>query len=401
MSDKALYPMRIGIPTEIMEDEHRVAAAPEEVRQMIAAGAAVTIQSGAGIGAFFPDAAYKEAGASLCEGPQSVYANADLILKVKEPRYNSELQCHEAEMLHEGQYLIAFLHPASPGNHDMIRMLAERKVNSFTLDSIPRISRAQPMDALTSMSTVAGYKGLLMAANRLPKFMPMLGTAVGMIQPAQVLVVGAGVAGLQALATAKRLGARIKAADIRPEACEEAQSLGAQIVDLSIPVDVAVGSGGYAKRLSDEWLAKERQALAEPAAAADIIVLTALVPGKVAPVLITEAMVESMAPGSVIVDISADQGGNCALTEAGTRVQRHGVLVDGTQNIPGTVPSSATAMFSKNVFHFLSHMVKDGQVQMNQEDPIIGETMVTCGGRILHAGTREAMGLENEKGEQP
>ncbi len=396
MSETTLRSLHIGIPKEIMEDERRVAAAPEVVHQMVDAGALVTVQSGAGQGSYFTDDVYEAAGARLCEDPQDVFANADLILKVKEPRYNTILQRHEVDMLHEGQFLIAFLHPASPANHKMVKALADRGVISFTLDSIPRISRAQPMDALTSMSTVAGYKGLLMAANRLPKFMPMLGTAVGMIQPAEVLVVGAGVAGLQALATAKRLGARIKAADIRPEACEQAKSLGAGIIDVGIPSEVAVGSGGYARRLPSEWLTKEREALASHAAAADIIVLSALVPGKVAPVLITESMVEGMAPGSVIVDISADQGGNCELTEAGCRVQRHGILVDGTQNIPGTVPSSATAMFSKNVFNFLGYLVKDGKVQMNLEDPIIGETVVTYRGRIVHAGTREAMGLDSE-----
>ena len=252
------------------------------------------------------------------------------------------------------------------------------------------------MDALTSMSTVAGYKSVIMAANRVPKFLPLMGTAVGMIQPSQVLVIGTGVAGLQAVATAKRLGAVVYAADIRPDAREQAKSLGARIVDLNIPEELAIGAGGYAKHLDPEWLEKEREALRETVIASDIVITSALVPGKEAPILITKEMVAAMKPGSVIVDISIAHGGNCELSEGGVVKEHFGVIVDGTKNIPGTMPTSSTAMFSKNVFNFVENLVADGKISLNLDDEIIRETMVTKDGKIVHAGTLESMRLRGE-----
>lgn len=251
--------LKIAIPTEIMQGEQRVSATPETVSSMIEEGAEVLVQAGAGEGSFFSDQKYKAAGAEIITDVEKLFETADLILKVKEPQFNQELDKHEVDLMHAGQYLITFIHPASPGNHQMVKKLAEKGIISLTLDSIPRISKAQAMDTLSSMSTVAGYKGVLMAADILPKFMPMITTGVGMIKPANALVLGTGVAGLQAAATAKRLGAVVHAADIRPEASEQAQSVGSKPLDLEIPEAEAVGEGGYAKELSEKLLEKEKR----------------------------------------------------------------------------------------------------------------------------------------------
>lgn len=385
--------MTIGVPKEIMHGERRVSATPDTVKKMVADGATVLVEKGAGDGAFFADSAYVEAGGKIIEDVQEIFAKADVILKVKEPLFNDKVNKHEAEMVRDGQYLITFLHPAAPVNHEMMKKLAATGVISITLDGIPRISRAQGMDALTSMSTVAGYKGVLMAANRLAKFMPMVGTAVGVIKPANVLVIGTGVAGLQAVATAKRLGAVVTAVDIRPDAREQSMSLGAKPFDVGVPAEVAIGDGGYAQRLSDEWLNKEREALKPLVKDADIIILSALIPGKLAPILITKEMVASMAPGSSIVDISIDQGGNCELTEAGEVVVKHGVTIDGTKNIPGMMPTSSTWMFANNVYQLLAFLAQDGKIVLDRTDPIIESTLSTIDKQIVHRGAREAMGL--------
>lgn len=385
--------LTFGVPKEIMCGERRVSAIPDTVKKLVNSGARVLVEKGAGLGAYFSDQDYEGAGAELISDAEEVYANADLILKVKEPLFNPEKNKHEVEMMHKGQTLVTFIHPAAPSNHRMVKDLAAKGVISLTLDGIPRISRAQSMDALTSMSTVAGYKGVLMAADRLGKFIPMIGTAVGMIKPAAVLVVGAGVAGLQAIATAKRLGAAVHAADIRPDAAEQAKSLGAKIVETGVPAEIAVGEGGYAKSLPDEWLQKEREALCETVSKADIIILTALIPGKLAPILVTEEMVKSMSPGSAIVDIAIDQGGNCALTVGGEVKEYDGVSIDGTKNIPGMVPVSSTWMFAHNIYNFVVNLIKDGRVCLNTEDEIIASSLVTRGGKIVHNGALEAMGM--------
>jgi len=385
--------MIVGIPKEIMRGEKRVAATPDTVRKMVAAGAKLLVEAGAGAGSLLTDDEYRGAGAELIADPGELFASCDLILKVKEPQFHEGKGKHEVEMMRKGQYLVAFLHPASPQNHAVVKALAAKGVTALTLDCVPRISRAQLMDALTSMSTVAGYKAALMAANRLPKFMPMVGTAVGTVQPASVLVIGAGVAGLQALATSKRLGAVVHAADIRPEACEQAKTLGARIVDVDVPPEVAVGEGGYARRLPDPWLAREREALREAVAGADVLILTALIPGSLAPILVTEDMVRSMKPGSAIVDVAIDQGGNCEITEPGEVVERHGVSIDGTQNIPGAVPTTSTWLFANNMYHFVTYLLKGGEVRLDMDDPIIAPCVVTKDGRVVHQGALEAMKL--------
>lgn len=382
--------MKIGVPTEIMPGEGRVSSTPETVKKMVDEGATVYVQKGAGEGSFFPDAAYEAAGAVLVDGAEDVFDNADVILKVKEPLFNDKVGKHESDMLKEGQYLITFLHPAAPVNREAMKKLRDTGAISLTLDGIPRISRAQSMDALTSMSTVAGYKSVLMAAEKLAKFMPMMGTAVGMIQPAKVVVIGTGVAGLQAVATAKRLGAVVTAVDIRPDAAEQARSLGAKTVDTGVPANVAIGEGGYAQRLPQEWLEKEIEALKPVIKDADVVILTALIPGKEAPVLITKEMVESMAPGSVIIDVAIDQGGNCELTKAGEEIVENGVTISGIKNIPGKMPSSSTDMFAKNIYNLLSFLSEDGKIKLDTNDPIVKSSLTTIDKKIVHAGAREA-----------
>lgn len=385
--------MIIGIPKEIMHGEGRVSATPETVKKLVADGATVLFEKGAGVESYFPDALYAEAGATLVDDVAEVFEKSDVILKVKEPLFNEKKNLHEVDMMHEGQYLITFIHPASPVNHEMVKKMAAKKVIGLTLDGIPRISRAQNMDALTSMSTCAGYKGMVMATDALPKFVPQIFCAVGMIKPANVLVLGTGVAGLQAVATAKRLGAVVHAADIRPDACEQAKSLGAKIIDLGVPPEIAIGKGGYANKLPEEWLVKERAILAEAVKDMDIIFLSALIPGKIAPILITEEMVKTMKPGSVIVDIAIDQGGDCEITPPGSIEVKHGVTLQGIKNIPGMLPTSSTWMFANNVYNLVHYLTKDGKIALDTSDEIVSSILVCKDGEIVHAGAREAMGL--------
>lgn len=381
--------MTIGIPKEIMHGERRVAATPETVKKMVDEGATVLVETGAGEGSFFPDASYVESGAKILETAPEVFEKADVILKVKEPLFNEKAGKHESDMLRDGQYLITFLHPAAPVNHDSMEKLRDTGCISITLDGIPRISRAQSMDALTSMSTVAGYKGVLMAADKLAKFMPMIGTAVGMIKPANVVVIGTGVAGLQAVATAKRLGAKVTAIDIRPDALEQAKSVGATAVDTGVPKEIAIGEGGYAQRLPEEWLKKEREVIAPIIKDADVVILTALIPGKQAPILLTKEMVQSMAPGSVIVDIAIDQGGNCELTKAGEEIIEDGIFISGVKNIPGMMPTSSTWMFANNIYNLLAYLAKDGKIDLDRKDDIVKSSLTTINKEIVHAGARE------------
>ncbi len=389
--------MVIGIPKEIMRDEHRVAATPETVGSFLADGYEVLVERGAGRGSFFSDGQYEAAGARLADSAESLYRQSDIVLKVKEPQGRPEHGDHEVDLLHEGQVLIAFLHPASPANHEMVRRLAARGVTSLTLDGIPRISRAQQMDALTSMSTCAGYKGMLMAADHLSRFVPQIFSAAGMIRPAQVLVIGSGVAGLQAIATAKRLGAVVHAADIRPEAAEQAKSLGARIVDLKIPPELAAGNGGYARHLPAAWLEKERAVLADIVAGMDIVFCSALVPGSQAPLLLTEDMVARLQPGSVVIDVSIDQGGNCALTVPGETVLNHDVTIIGIKNIPGLLPASATWLFANNVAKLLHYMTDNKIFRIDRQDEIIASALTTCDGRIVHAAALEVMASRGVK----
>lgn len=383
--------MIIGVPKEIMNAERRVAATPETVKKLIADGAGVLVEKNAGSGSFFDDQAYAEAGATIVDNVEVLYAKSDVILKVKEPHYNHAKGKHEVEMMKKDQILITFVHPASPPNHKLVQDLTAKGVTALTLDGVPRISRAQNMDALTSMSTCAGYKGMLMAADEFSRFIPQIFSAVGATKPANVLVIGTGVAGLQALATAKRLGAVVHAVDIRPAAREQASSLGAKIIDIGVPAEVAVGPGGYALELPEKWLLHEMEVLREHIAKMDIVFLSALVPGKLAPVIIDEAMVKSMVGGSVIVDISIDQGGNCEITAPGEIQVKHGVNIQGIKNIPGHLPTSSTWMFAQNVYNLMKYLMKDGKITLDLKDDIIASMLVCKDGVLVHEGTKEAM----------
>jgi len=382
-----------GIPKEILADEKRVAAIPDTVRKLTNENATVLIEKNAGEGSYYSDDEYRSAGGEIVENAEDIFKRSDILLKVKEPHFNEKIGKHEVDMMKEGQHLISFIHPANPSNHNMVKALAAKGVISLTLDSIPRISRAQSMDALTSMSIVAGYKGVLMAAHKLPRFMPIMGTASGVLQPANVLVIGAGVAGLQAMATAKSLGAVVYGADIRADACQQVKSVGAKLIDFDVPQELAVGEGGYAKKLPDEWLKKERDIIREHTQKADILILSALIPGKLAPILLTEDMVKSMKSGTVIVDIAVDQGGNCEITEAGKIKEKYNVSIMGIQNIPGTVAQSSTWMFANNIYNFVENLIQEGTVSFDMNDEIIANCLVTRKGEIVHAGAREAMGL--------
>lgn len=387
--------MLIGIPKEIMKNENRVAALPETVQKFKKLGFEVLVQTSAGQGAFVNDGDYQKAGATIAKDAEQVFKLSDIILKVKEPLFNETLNIHEIDMLREDQILITFLHPAAPSNHDSVRQLMDKNVTTFTMDGIPRISRAQRMDPLTSMSAITGYKSVIMAATRFPGFIPMIGTSIGMIKPANILVIGTGVVGLQAIATGKRLGGSVKSVDIRPDARTEAESLGVKVTGFDVPSEIAVGDGGYAKALPEEWIVREQAALAPQVADADIVILSALVPGEVAPTLVTKQMVESMKPGSVIIDVSIDQGGNCEITVPGQESVHQGIYISGIKNIPGSLPVHSSWLYANNLYHFIENLFKDKTGDgFDMDDEIISKSLVTHKGRLFHEGTRKAMALD-------
>ncbi len=365
--------MKVGVPREATPGERRVALVPDSVTKLVEAGVEVVVETGAGAAASFRDAAYEAAGAHVAANDEALYGDADLVAKVQKPA------AEEIERLREGTVLVSFLQPLVDA--EVARALAERGVTSFAMDSMPRITRAQPMDALSSQSTVAGYKAVLLAAATLGKFFPMLTTAAGTIAPARLLVLGAGVAGLQAIATARRLGAVVSAFDVRPVVKEQVESLGASFLELD--VEGAEGTGGYAVALAEDAEERERELIGRHVQESDAVVSTALIPGKRAPLLITEDAVLGMRPGSVIVDLAAEAGGNCAVTEPGETVVRDGVTVIGETNLPSTMPVHASQMYSRNVLTFLLHLLRDGELVVDLEDEITRETCVTYEGRVL------------------
>ncbi len=383
--------MVIGVPREILENERRVAALPETVAEYARMGWRVLVETSAGEDAFRGDREYSDAGAEIAPSAEELYDAADLVVKVKQPCFNPAAGRHEVEMMRPGSMLITFLHPAAPANHEIVAMLRDRNITALTMDSIPRISRAQAMDALTSMSTITGYRSVLLAAAHLPRFVPIMALAGGTVKPARFLVVGAGVVGLQAVATAKRLGATVEALDIRPGARDAARSLGARVVGFDVPPEVAADGSGYALPLPAEWLDRERAALEPLLQQADVVISSALVPGEVAPVLITQAMLAAVKPGSVIVDVAIDQGGNCAATQPGRECRIGGVLVCGMLNIPGGMPVHASLLYSQNVLEFVKNLFKQPDGTPDLEDELVRPALVTHAGRILHHGALKAM----------
>ena len=370
--------MKIGVPKETLPGERRVALVPETVQKLTKQGNEVVVERGAGTEAAFVDGAYEQAGARIVE---DAFA-ADLVVKVQKPAPA------EIGKLRQGQLLIGFLQPLIDPRY--AQTLAERGVTALSMDAIPRITRAQPMDALSSQATVAGYKAVLLAADALPRFFPMLTTAAGTIAPARAFVIGAGVAGLQAIATARRLGAVVQAFDTRPVVREQVESLGAKFLEIELG-ESGAGAGGYAKELSEEAHRKEVELLGKAVRDNDIVISTAAIPGRKAPVLITAEMVPTMRPGSVIVDLAAETGGNCELTEAGRTVVKHGVTIIGTLNLPSTMPYHASQMYSRNIASLLALLLKDGQAAIDMDDEVLKGTVITQGGQVVHDATRKLL----------
>lgn len=375
--------IKIGVPKETYPGETRVALIPANIQQFKKAGAEVIVQSGAGEKAGYRDEEYLEKGAQIVKSREEVFANADVILQVRALGANPEEGKKDIQLMKEGQILIGFLEPFFA--KDLIEEVAKKGVISFALELLPRTSRAQSMDVLSSMATIAGYKAVLLAASYLPRMFPMLTTAAGTVLPANVFIIGAGVAGLQAIATAKRLGAVVKAYDIRPATKQEVESLGAKFVELGLESQEAEDKSGYAKDMGEEFYKKQREMLTKIISESDVVISTAAVPGKRAPVLITEDMVKGMKPGSVIVDLAAERGGNCELTKAGEVVEKYGVIIIGPVNVPATVPYHASQMYSKNITNFCSLFIKNGEINLNLNDDILASTLLTKDGKLVNS----------------
>jgi NAD(P) transhydrogenase subunit alpha len=383
--------MIVGVPRESYPGERRVALVPTVLPHLTKAGLEVVIEAGAGVQAGFRDSEYAAKGARVLGDRSEVFGAADIVAQVL--CYGSNDQTGKADVpyFRSGQVLIGFLRPL--GSLETVREIAATGVTSFSVEFMPRTTRAQSMDALSSMGTICGYKAALLAADALPKIFPMLTTAAGTITPARVLVIGAGVAGLQALATARRLGAVVSAYDLRPAAKEQVQSLGGRFVELPIEAKDAQDAGGYAKAQDEEFYRRQRELLAKVVAESDVVITAAVVPGKKSPVLVTREMVAGMAAGSVIVDLAAERGGNCEYTQAGKKVVEHGVTIVGYFNLATDVPYHASQMYAKNITAFLTYMVKDGKLTLNLEDEIIQSTLVTQGGEVVNPRVREFFSL--------
>ena len=380
--------MRVGVTKEIVAGERRVALAPDAVARLVASGTEILVESGAGEEANFSDEMYKEAGAELADDAAYLLGSVEVVLKVQGPAMNTALGRHEVEMITRGAAVIALLQPLT--NLELVGMLKEREITSFSMDTVPRIARAQSMDALSSMSSIAGYKAAIMASNSLAKYFPMMITAAGTYAPAKGLVLGAGVAGLQAIATARRLGAVLQAFDVRPVVKEQVESLGATFVGL--PEDAHTeDAGGYARELAEETQRRERDLIHSYAKDADFIISTALIPGRPAPLLITEDMVKDMRAGSVIVDLAAENGGNCELTEPGAEVVKHGVIIHGPLNLPSSMPVHASQMYSRNISALLLHLVRDGQLHLDFDDAITQGCCITHQGSVVYGPTKALM----------
>ncbi len=372
--------MRVAVPREIRSGERRVALVPESCKKVVGAGIEVAVESGAGEAAFFPDCAYAEAGATVVDGAEPLLGNADLVLKVQAPAFNEALGRHEVDLLRPGAMLVGTLVPSR--HQEVLEALAGRGISAFAADLIPRITRAQAMDTLSSMANVAGYKAVILAADHLPRYFPMLMTAAGTVLPARVFVIGAGVAGLQAAATAHRLGAVVEATDTRPVVKEQVESVGAKFVGVETGEE-AQDASGYAKELSAEFYGKQAELIADRCAASDVVITTALIGGVKAPRLITGEMVRAMRPGAVIVDLAAEAGGNCELTRPGETVVVNGVTIIGPQNPAAEVPWHGSTLYSRNLTAFVMAFWKDGAFSLDLDDEIIRGCLVTHAGKVL------------------
>ena len=384
--------MIVGVPTETYPGERRVATIPALVPALTKAGLEVLLEPGAGVSAGFLDAAYTDSGARIAADRAQVFADADVILQVRALGANLVAGRSDLNLLRPGQTVIGFSEPL--GEPGAARDLAAHGVTAFSMELLPRITRAQSMDALSSMATIAGYKAVLLAAATLPRMFPMLMTAAGTITPARVFIVGAGVAGLQAIASARRLGARVEAYDVRPAVKEQVESLGATFVDLPLDTDTSQDAGGYAKAQDEAFYARQREMMARVVAASDVVITTALIPGRPAPVLVTDAMVAGMTPGAVVVDLAAERGGNVEPSKPDETVVAHGVTILGPTNLPATVPFHASQMYGKNVSTLLLHLVDDGALQIDLEDDITQGTLVSRDGEVVHPRVRELLATQ-------
>jgi NAD(P) transhydrogenase subunit alpha len=383
--------MLVGVPCEIFPGERRVALVPAVIPNLKKAGLEVIIEAGAGVEGGYPDAEYAAKGATVAAERAEVFRAADIILQVLCYGSNDTTGQQDLPLLRKGQTLIGFLRPL--GNVQTLKQIAATGVTSFAVELMPRTTRAQSMDALSSMGTICGYKAVLLGADTLPRIFPMLTTAAGTITPARVLVMGAGVAGLQAIATARRLGAVVSAYDLRPAVKEQVHSLGGRFVELPIEAADAQDAGGYAKAQDESFYQRQRELLGQVVAQHDVVITAAVIPGKKSPVLVTKEMVAAMAPGSVIVDLASERGGNCELTRMGEKIVEHGVAIIGSINLASTVPYHASQMYARNLTNFLLNMVKDGQLRLNLEDEIVRSTLVTEGGEIVNQRVREFFSL--------
>jgi H+-translocating NAD(P) transhydrogenase subunit alpha len=383
--------MIVGIPKESFPGERRVALVPAGIAPLTKAKLEVIVETGAGAAAGYPDAAYTEKGAKIAGSRAEVFKSADIIFQVLCYGANDRTGKADLPLLRRGQVLIGFLRPL--GNVAMLQEIAATGATSFSVEMMPRTTRAQSMDALSSMATIAGYKAVLIAANELPRVFPMMTTAAGTITPSRVFVIGAGVAGLQAISTARRLGAVSSAYDMRPAAKEQVQSLGGRFVELPIEAKDAQDASGYGKAQDESFYARQRELLGNVVAESDVVITAAVIPGKKSPVLVTKEMVARMAPGSVIVDLAAERGGNCELTKPDEKIVVNGVTIIGWFNVAGSAPYHASQMYGRNLTTFLLNMVKDGQLNLNMQDDIVSSTLVTQGGEIVNGRVREFFSL--------
>jgi NAD(P) transhydrogenase subunit alpha len=383
--------MIVGVPKESFPGERRVALVPAVIPSLVKAGFEVVVESGAGAGAGYPDAEYAGKGGKILPQRAEVFKAADVVLQVLCYGSNDVTGKADMPLLRPGQLLIGFLRPL--GSAEIVQEVASTGVAAFSIELMPRTTRAQNMDALSSMATICGYKAVLLAADRLPRFFPMLTTAAGTITPARVFIIGAGVAGLQAIATARRLGAVTSAYDMRPAAKEQVHSLGGRFVELPVEAKDAQDSRGYARAQDESFYQRQRELLSRVVAESDVVITAAVIPGRKAPVLVTRDMVEKMAPGSVIVDVAGERGGNCELTQPGQVVVEHDVTIIGYINLASSVPYHASQMYARNVTAFLLHLTKDKKIEINTGDEITRETLVTQGGEVVNARVREFFSL--------